>query len=95
MWKGAVDSCGKTNAMDLVEKLYGTTRREGLDKYSVEHPRDVVDFCFLDLQEDNIRILRLLNVAILHDGGVTPRWVYAGTGEVHGGIGSERVRLWI
>lgn len=57
----------KTNAMDLVEKLYGTTRREGLDKYSVEHPRDVVDFCFLDLQEDNIRILRLLNVAILHD----------------------------
>lgn len=53
--------------MDLVEKLYGTTRREGLDKYSVEHPLDVVDYCFLNLQVDNIRIVRLLNVAILHD----------------------------
>ena len=57
----------QTNARDLVEKLYGTTRREGLDKYSVKHPLDVVDYCFLNLQEDNIRIMRLLNVAILHD----------------------------
>ncbi len=57
----------QTNAMDLVEKLYGTTLREGLDKYSVEHPRDVVNYCFLHLQKDNIRIVRLLNVAILHD----------------------------
>lgn len=57
----------QTNAMDLVEKLYGTTRRKGLDKYSVEHPRDVVDYCFLHLEKDNIRIIRLLNVAILHD----------------------------
>ena len=53
--------------MELVEKLYGTQRREGLDKYSVEHPRDVVGYCFLHLQKDNIRIIRLLNVAILHD----------------------------
>lgn len=57
----------QTNAMDLVEKLYGTKRREGLDKYSVQHPLDVVDYCFLNLQQDNIRIIRLLNVAILHD----------------------------
>ncbi|MCK9526416.1 MAG: hypothetical protein M0R49_10905 [Limnochordia bacterium] len=57
----------QTNAMDLVEKLYGTTRREGLEKYSIQHPRDVVDYCFLNLQKDNIRIIRLLNVAILHD----------------------------
>ncbi len=56
-----------TNAMELVEKLYGTTLREGLDKYSVKHPLDVVDYCFLNLQKDNIRIIRLLNVAILHD----------------------------
>lgn len=53
--------------MELVEKLYGTTLREGLDKYSVKHPLDVVDYCFLNLQKDNIRIIRLLNVAILHD----------------------------
>jgi len=57
----------QTNAMELVEKLYGTKRREGLEKYSVQHPRDVVDYCFLHLQKDNIRIIRLLNVAILHD----------------------------
>ncbi len=57
----------RTNAMELVEKLYGTKRREGLEKLSVEHPLDVVDYCFLDLQQDNIRIIRLLNVAILHD----------------------------
>ena len=57
----------QTTAMDLVEKLYGTTRREGLDKFSVEHPLDVVSYCFLHLQKDNIRIIRLLNVAILHD----------------------------
>lgn len=57
----------QTSAMELVEKLYGTTRREGLDKYNIEHPRDVVDYCFLNMQKDNIRIIRLLNVAILHD----------------------------
>lgn len=55
------------NAMELVEKLYGTQRREGLEKFSVQHPKDVVDYCFLHLQKDNIRIIRLLNVAILHD----------------------------
>ena len=53
--------------MELVEKLYGTQRREGLEKFSVQHPKDVVDYCFLHLQKDNIRIIRLLNVAILHD----------------------------
>ncbi|NMB02715.1 MAG: hypothetical protein GX971_14550 [Firmicutes bacterium] len=57
----------RTNALDLVEKLYGAKRREGLDKYSCAHPLDVVDYCFLNLQQDNIRIIRLLNVAILHD----------------------------
>lgn len=57
----------QTNALDLVEKLYGTKRREGLNKYSCEHPLDVIDYCFLNLQNDNIRIIRLLNVAILHD----------------------------
>lgn len=65
--EGGLERVSQTNAMDLVEKLYGSTLREGLDKYSVEHPLDVVDYCFLNLQEDNIRIIRLLNVAILHD----------------------------
>src|SRR5690554_7181440 len=65
--EGRTQSVSQTNALELVEKLYGTRRREGLGKYSSEHPRDVITYCFLDLQEDNIRIIRLLNVAILHD----------------------------
>lgn len=66
----------QTTAMELVEKLYGTKRREGLDKFSVEHPLDVVNYCFLHLQQDNIRIIRLLNVAILHD--VVEDYAHAG-----------------
>jgi (p)ppGpp synthase/HD superfamily hydrolase len=57
----------QTTALKLIKDLYGTERREGLDKLSSDHPLDVVDYCFLNLQTDNIRIMRLLNVALLHD----------------------------
>ncbi|HPT83045.1 MAG TPA: hypothetical protein PLM25_04080 [Limnochordia bacterium] len=57
----------RTSALQLVRELYGTQRREGLDKYSVEHPLDVVQYCFLHLEPDNLRVMRMLNVALLHD----------------------------
>ena len=49
----------QTTALKLIKDLYGTERREGLDKLSSDHPLDVVDYCFLNLQTDNIRIMRL------------------------------------
>ena len=57
----------RRNALQLVKDLYGTQRREGLDKFSSEHSLDVVTYCFLHLERDNLRAMRILNVAILHD----------------------------
>ncbi|NLM42079.1 MAG: hypothetical protein GX199_07190 [Firmicutes bacterium] len=57
----------RTSALQLVRELYGTQRREGLEKYSAQHPLDVVQYCFLHLEPDNLRVMRMLNVALLHD----------------------------
>lgn len=57
----------RKNARQLMEELYGTQRRKGIDKYSKEHPLDVVKFCFIGRDEDCLRAMHLINVAILHD----------------------------
>lgn len=56
-----------TTALKLVKELYGDSKRKGIDKLSVDHVRDVVEYCFLHLERDNLRVMRLLNVALLHD----------------------------
>lgn len=57
----------RKTASQLVEELYRGKRRKGIDKDAVEHLHDVVEFCFLDQERDNIRTMHLLNAALLHD----------------------------